>query len=96
MYILLALIAAVAIGLGVHFALAGRERRGIALAPSIAGAASAVAYGVCTWAGLGEANVWTWVTSLVAAAVLSWTGTDAISRIRAARDAAAEKRLGLA
>jgi hypothetical protein len=94
-YILLALIAAVAIGVGVHFALPHRERRGVALAPSIAGAAAAVAYGLCTWTGLGEANIWTWVISLVAAAVVGVAGTAAITRSRAARDEATARRLGL-
>lgn len=96
MYILLALVAAVAIGVGIHFALPRRTTRGVTLAPSIAGAVAAVAYGICTWTGLGEANALTWLITLVVAAVVSWFGTDAISRLRATRDAAAVKRLGLA
>lgn len=95
MYILLALVGAVALGIGVHFALPRRGLRGVALAPSLAGAAATVVYGICTWTGLGEANLWTWVLSLAAAAVVSIVGTLAITRSRAARDAAAARRLGL-
>ncbi|GAA3650831.1 hypothetical protein [Microbacterium marinilacus] len=96
MYILLALIAAVAIGVGVHFALPRRALRGITLAPSLAGGTAAIVYAVCTWTGLGEASPWTWLASLAAASLVSWAGADAISRVRAARDAAQARRLGLA
>ncbi|GGH49534.1 hypothetical protein [Microbacterium album] len=96
MYILLALIAAVALGVAVHFALPRRPLRGVALAPSLAGAAGAVAYGVCTWAGLGEANPWQWVISLVAAVAVSVGGTLLLTRVRAAHDEAEARRLGVA
>lgn len=96
MYILLALVAAVSIGVGIHFALPRRPLRGVALAPSIAGAVAAVVYGICTWSGLGEANVLTWLLTLAVSTLLSWVGTDALSRARAARDAAEAQRLGLA
>jgi len=95
-YILLALIAAVAIGVGAHFALPRRPLRGVALAPSLAGAAAAATYGVCTWSGLGEANGWTWVAALGAAAIVAFGGTLLITRVRARHDDAAARRLGLA
>jgi hypothetical protein len=95
MYIVLALVAAIALGIGVHFALPRRPVRGVALAPSIAGGVAAVVYAVCTWTGLGEAHPLTWIASLAAAVLLSWAGTDAISRVRAARDEAEARRLGL-
>ncbi|WP_345750922.1 hypothetical protein [Microbacterium rhizophilus] len=95
MYIVLALVAAIAFGVGVHFALPRRSLRGVALAPSIAGGIAAIVYAVCTWSGLGEANPITWLVTLVVAVLISWVGTDAISRARAARDAASARRLGL-
>lgn len=95
MYILLALVAAVAVGVGVHFALPHRSARGVALAPSLAAAGGAIAYGIGTWT-LGEANGWTWIASLAAALVVGVLGTLAISRSRARRDAEAARRLGLA
>jgi high-affinity Fe2+/Pb2+ permease len=96
MYILLALVAAVAIGVGIHFALPRRGLRGVALAPAIAGATAAVVYAICTWTGLGEGNPVTWLVTLAVSFLLCWVGTDALSRLRASRDAATEKRLGLA
>ncbi|MER7797955.1 hypothetical protein [Microbacterium sp. NPDC096154] len=96
MYILLALVAAVAIGVAVHFLLPRRGVRGVALAPSIGAAASAVVYGICTWSGLGEGNALTWLVTLIVSTLLAWVGTDALSRVRAARDAAEAERLGLA
>lgn len=93
MYILLALVAAVAIGVGLHFALPRRGLRGVALAPAIAGAAAAVVYAICTWTGLGEGNPVTWLVTLAVSLLLSAFGTDALSRLRASRDAATAKRL---
>jgi hypothetical protein len=95
-YILLALVAAVAVGVGVHFALPHRALRGVALAPSLAAAAAAVVYGVCTWTGLGEASPWTWLATLAAAILVSVAGTATITRMRARRDAVDAQRLGLA
>lgn len=95
MYILLALVAAVAIGVAAHFALPHRTTRGAALAPSLAAAGAAVAYGIGTWT-LGEASFWTWAAAVAAALLVGALGTLAISRARASRDAATERRIGLA
>jgi len=96
MYILLALIAAVAIGVGIHFALPGRTTRGVAVAPAIAGGTAAVVYAICTWSGLGEGSIWTWVAVLAAPALVSWGATAAFSRVRAAHDAERARAAGLA
>lgn len=96
MYIVLALVATVSLGVGVHFAVPRRGMRGAALAPAIAGATAAVVYAICTWTGLGEANPLTWLLSLVIPLLVAWIATDVISRARAARDAETAKRLGIA
>ncbi|MBO3662327.1 hypothetical protein [Microbacterium stercoris] len=96
MYILLALIAAISIGIGIHYLVPRRATRGVVLAPAISGAAAAVVYAICTWSGLGEASPWTWLSTIVVSALLSWAGTEAISRHRAHHDAAEAKAAGIA
>jgi len=95
MYILLALIAACALGIAVHFLIGGRELRGVALAPAIATAVSAIAYAGLQWAGVGEDSVWLWLATTLGAAAVSALATAAITGIRRRSDAAARAALGI-
>ena len=95
MYILLAIIAATALGVAVHFLVRPREVRGAVLSGAIAAATSAVVYTAMTWAGVGEANIWTWLASILGAALVSAGATVAITRSRVASDARERARLGI-
>lgn len=95
MYILLALIAACALGIAVHFLIGGRELRGVALAPAIATAVSAIAYTGLQWAGVGEDSFWLWLASTLGAAAIAALATAAITGVRRRSDAEARAALGI-
>ncbi|WOF24455.1 hypothetical protein N8K70_07255 [Microbacterium betulae] len=95
MYILLALIASAVCGVAIHYALPHRDLRGVAVVPATSTAAAAVLYAGLTWAGLGEANVWQWVLTIVASAVVGLAIGAVLGRTRAARDAAERAAAGL-
>ncbi|QNA92252.1 MULTISPECIES: hypothetical protein [unclassified Microbacterium] len=95
MYILLALIGACALGIAVHFMIADRELRGVALAPAIATAASALLYTGLQWAGVGEDSIWLWLASVLGAVAIAALATWATTRLRRRSDAAARAALGI-
>ncbi|MCI1020198.1 hypothetical protein HWD99_16345 [Microbacterium sp. C5A9] len=95
MYILLALIGACALGIAVHFAIGGRELRGVAVTPAIATAAAAVLYTGLQWLGVGEDSVWLWLTSILGSVVIAAAATVAIVVLRRRSDAAARAALGI-
>jgi multisubunit Na+/H+ antiporter MnhC subunit len=95
MYILLALIAACAIGIAVHFLIGDRSLRGVALAPAVATAAAAVLYTGLQWAGLGEDNVWLWLASIVGGVAVSAVLTVAVTAARRRTDAEKKAALGI-
>ncbi|MFK3679888.1 hypothetical protein ACI2IP_19355 [Microbacterium sp. NPDC090218] len=95
MYILLALIGACALGIWVHFLIADRELRGVALAPAIATAASAIVYTGLQWAGVGEDSIWLWLASVLGAVVFAAVATLAITAVRKRSDADARTALGI-
>ncbi|OJU40004.1 MAG: hypothetical protein BGN97_14460 [Microbacterium sp. 69-10] len=95
MYILLALIAACALGIGLHFVLPKRDLRGVAVTPGIATAAAAAIYTVLQWAGVAETSAWLWFASLGGGLLLAAVLTVAISAVRTRRDAAAKQALGI-
>lgn len=96
MYILLALIAAVSIGVGVHFAVPHRTTRGVTVAPAIAAGTAAAVYAICTWSGLGEGSIWTWIASLLVPAVVAWAATTLLTRYRVRHDAERARAAGIA
>lgn len=96
MYILLALIGAVALGIALHFMLPHRSTRGVILTPAVAAAAAAAAYAILTWIGWGEGNVWQWVVTLAAAVVAATGVTVALGITRSRHDAAERERLKIA
>ena len=95
MYILLALIAACALGIGLHFVLPKRDLRGGAVAPGIATAAAAAIYTMLQWAGVAETSAWLWFASLGGGLLLAAVLTVAISAVRTRRDAVAKQALGI-
>lgn len=93
MYILLALIAACALGIAVHFVLPHRTLRGVVLVPAVAAAAAAVIYTLMQWSGIGEDNGWLWLASVGGAVIISAVFGYAITAMRQRADA--EKKLAL-
>lgn len=96
MYILLALIAAGALGIALHFALPHRSERGVVLVPGTAVAVAAAVYALLTWLQWGEGNVWLWAVTLGAAVIVAALLSLVVSGRRARRDAAERARLGIA
>lgn len=95
MYILLALIAACALGIGVHYLIPHRELRGVAVVPAIATAASAVIYTVMQWAGAGDGNGWLWLASIAGSVVIAAVAGIALTSSRRRSDAAKRTALGI-
>ncbi len=95
MLIVLALVAAVAIGMALHFALPLRSTRGVALGPLLDAATAAVIYTSLTWLGLTESNPWLWVASILIPAVVTGVVLAVVSRARAAHDERERIRLKL-
>ncbi|MBW1638210.1 MULTISPECIES: hypothetical protein [Microbacterium] len=95
MYILLAIIAACAAGVAIHFALPGRETRGVAVAPAVTTATAAAVYTLAQWAGLAESSVWLWLASLGGAVVVGVAVTLVLTSARTRSDAAQRAELGI-
>lgn len=95
MYILLALVAACALGIGAHFLIGGRELRGVALTPAIATVAAGVIYTAMQWAGIGEDSIWLWLSSIIGAVVIAAVATLAIVAVRRRTDAETKAALGI-
>ncbi|WP_194422049.1 hypothetical protein [Microbacterium abyssi] len=95
MYILLALIAACALGIGVHYLLPHRDLRGVVVVPAMATAASAIVYTVMQWAGVGQDSGWLWLASIVGAVALAGVAGFALTASRHRSDAAKRAALGI-
>ncbi|UYO98129.1 hypothetical protein OED01_05295 [Microbacterium sp. M28] len=95
MYILLALIAACALGIGMHYLLPARELRGVMVTPGIATAAAAIIYTGMQWAGVGQDSFWLWLASIVGSLAVAALATIALSSARTRSDAARRAALGL-
>jgi len=95
MLIVLALVAAAAIGLALHFVLPLRDTRGVALAPLLEAAIAALMYTSLTWLGLAESNPWLWVASILIPAAVTAAVVIVVSRSRAAHDERERRRLKL-
>lgn len=95
MYILLALIAACALGVALHFLMPHRELRGVAVTPAIATAVAAATYTILQWTGVGEGNGWLWLASIGGGVLLAALATATISAQRRHHDAAARSALGI-
>ncbi|WP_353112200.1 hypothetical protein [Microbacterium sp.] len=95
MYILLALIAACALGVLLHFVLPHRPLRGVVVAPAIATAAAGVVYTSMQWAGVAEGDVWLWLASVGGGLLFSLVATYLITAIRHESDARTQQALGV-
>lgn len=95
MYILLALVGACVLGIAAHFLIGGRERRGVALAPAIATAVSAIIYTALQWSGVGEDSVWLWLASTLGAAAVAALAAAALTATRRRGDAQRRAALGI-
>lgn len=95
MYILLALIAACALGVAVHFLLPYRDLRGAAVTPAIATATAGAVYTLMQWGGVSEDNVWLWLASIGGGVGVAVLATVALSSVRHRRDAEAKAALGI-
>ncbi|WP_243227515.1 hypothetical protein [Microbacterium sp. CIAB417] len=93
MEILLALIYGAAVGIAAHFALRGRELRGVALAPMIGAFVGGAVWLALTWAGVTTAEPWLWLAMLVAAPVVVVPVLVVLERVRSAHDARERQRL---
>ncbi len=93
MEILLALIYGAAVGTAAHFALRGRELRGVALAPMIGAFVGGAVWLALTWAGVTTAEPWLWLATLVAAPVVVVPVLVVLERVRSAHDARERQRL---
>ena len=95
MYILLALVAACALGIALLFLLPHRELRGVAVTPAIATAAAGLIYTGLQWAGIAEDNGWLWLASIGGGLVLALVATLTLSAQRLHSDAQAKAALGI-
>jgi len=95
MYILLALIAACALGIAVHYLLPRRSLRGVALVPGIATAVAAIVYTALQWMGVGQDSVWLWVASVLGAVALSAVIGYTVTELRQRADASEKAALGI-
>jgi hypothetical protein len=95
MYILLALIAACALGVALHYLLPRRDLRGVAVTPAFSTAAAAAIYTILQWSGVGENAVWLWVASIGGGVLIALLATLALSAQRTRHDAAEREALGI-
>ena len=93
MYILLALVGACVLGIAAHFLIGDRERRGVAVAPAIATAVSAIVYTGLQWAGVD--SVWLWLASTLGAALVAALATAVLTAVRRQGDEQTKAALGI-
>jgi len=95
LFILLAVIAACALGIGVHYLLPLRHIRGVVIVPAVATAAAALIYTGLQWIGVEESNVWLWVASIAGGLVLSAVISYTLCVVRERRDDRERAALGI-
>lgn len=95
MQILLGLIIGASIGIGIHFLVADRATRGVALAPLIGAASAGLVWTLLTWLGFALDNPWLWLSAFVVPVVVTWPALLFVRRTRLAHDANERARLGI-
>lgn len=95
MYILLALIAACALGIAAHYLVPRRHLRGVAMVPAVATAVAAIVYTAMQWMGVGQDSIWLWVASVVGAVVISVVVGYVVTDRRRRSDASEKAALGI-
>lgn len=93
MDIVLAFLIGTAFGLIAHYALPGRELRGVAFAPILGALVGGAVWMALTWAGLTTLDAWLWVASIAAPAVVVFPATAILTRMRRAHDQRERVRL---
>jgi hypothetical protein len=96
MQILLGFIAGAAIGIAIHFLVADRPSRGVAVAPMIGTVSAGLAWTILTWAGIGIDSPWPWLAAIVVPVAVTWPAVVLLSKVRAAHDERERARLKLA
>lgn len=96
MEILLGFIFGATIGGVLHVLQAGRESRGVALAPIIGAVAGGLTWLVLTWVGITGDNPLIWVLSIVVPAIVVPVTLALLARSRATHDANERLRLKIA
>ena len=92
MQIIIALIVGAAVGLAVHYIAAGRDTRGVLLAPILGAFLAGLMWTILTWAGLGLDSAVLWLSPLVVS-WLAWPVVAFLARTRRAHDLEERKRL---
>lgn len=95
MYILLALIAACALSIGVHYLIPHRSLRGVAVVPAVGTAASAAIYTIMQWSGVGEGSIWLWLAAVVGAVAIAAAAGILLTSSRRRSDAEKKAALGI-
>lgn len=95
MQILLGFIVGAAVGTALHFLVAGRSTRGVAVGPIVGAAAAGLAWTILTWAGIGIDSPWPWLAALVAPVIVTWPFLLLLTRARTTHDEKERARLKL-
>lgn len=95
MQILIAVIFGAAYGALLHFSLAGRELRGVVLAPVVGAVSAAVAWLALTWSGASIGDPWIWLVSAAVPIVVLPLVLTLLTRVRSAHDTRERARLGI-
>ena len=93
MEILLAFIFGGTAGAALHFLMAGRDARGVALAPVLGALLGGVTWLIFTWAGVALTNPWIWIVSIVVPLIVVPVVLVVLTRTRATHDAQERLRL---
>ncbi len=93
MQILLALIFGAAYGALLHYTMADRPSRGVALAPMVGAVLGGVTWLVLTWLGFTIDAPWIWLISVAVPAAALPVVLVALRRLRAAHDQRERERL---
>ncbi|MDN3494699.1 hypothetical protein QL996_02050 [Planococcus sp. APC 4015] len=93
MQILLGLIVGTAIGIALHYLVAHRATRGVAVAPLLGAASAGLAWTILTWSGIGIDSPWPWLAAVVVPVIVTWSALVLLSRSRLAHDERERVRL---
>jgi hypothetical protein len=96
MEMLFAVLGGVLLGIGVYYALPGKDKYGAAVLPGAAGAATAVVWAGLTWAGWKFDGGWIWIVALAAGVAASALTGFVLARMRSAADERMLERLSKA
>jgi len=96
MQILLALIFGGSYGALLHYTMAGRAARGVALAPVVGAVLGGATWLLLTWLGFTIESPWIWLAAVAVPAVAMPALLVILRRVRDAHDQRERVRLGIA